>query len=568
MLPDVRAIERLIHGCFGCHHSAAVQAGIEDLQDSTHLYKDAVSRVFTIRAGTARMATEEDNAFRAGEALTGKVQNMVALTNAKLNAKTEMVPGDITRSKNVLYLLLAMGPLLSLVLATVFLRGFTTPVNRLLEATRSLKSGNLDHKVEGLDGEFAELASSFNDMSDSIKEQMLRMREAEQTLEKANQELKVAQEQMVRAETMAALGTLSSGISHELSTPLSVILNMTQLMKQEVKDDPALLKDMEVVEYEANQAIKVTRSLLGFARSTKSRKECVDVNRVLGDIFKILEFQPASKSVKLNKGLAPDLRPIHADSGQMRQLFLNIILNALQAMPDGGELDITTGRWISGSSEGVEITIRDTGTGIPGGPVFPAGGHPHSCPAPAGEEGRHPAVDGALHQDVFPGKNTGDPLHEGGALPPLPIRLARQRAGVEKSPGKTRHPEPGEGHRAGGPARGVPCPGGARRPTRRGDPGLPDGEAEGPGGVPPGVRRGRSEKTWRERLEGIRVPRAGPGELPADHAAIYAPGVRLSRRGLVQRRDATLVRQSGDRVRQYRPPSPRPFGGGIVASSR
>jgi two-component system NtrC family sensor kinase len=365
VLRDVLDIELLIHGCFVCHHSAAVQAGIEDLRDSTHLYKDAVSRVFTIRAGTARMATEEDIAFQAGEALTGKVHEMVALTNAKLSAKTEMVLRDITRSKNVLYVLLAIGPLLSLLLATVILRGFTTPVNRLLEATRSLKTGNLDHKVEGLDGEFAELASSFNEMSDSLREQMLRMREAEKTLEKANQELKVAQEQMVRAETMAALGTLSSGISHELSTPLSVILNMTQLMKQEVKDDPALLKDMEVVEYEANQAIKVTRSLLGFARSTKSRKECVDVNRVLEDLFKILEFQPASKSVKLKKRLAPDLPLIRADSGQIRQLFLNIILNAFQAMPDGGELDISTGSWISGSAEGVEITIRDTGTGIP-----------------------------------------------------------------------------------------------------------------------------------------------------------------------------------------------------------
>ena len=245
---------------------------------------------------------------------------MVALTNAKLNAKTEKALSDIARSKNILYVLLAMGPLFSLGLATVFIRGFTTPVNRLLEATRSLKSGNLDHKVEGLKEEFGELASSFNDMSDSIKEQMLRMREAEQTLEKANQELKLAQEQMVRAETMAALGTLSSGISHELSTPLSVILNMTQLMKQEVKDDPALLKDMEVVEYEANQAIKVTRSLLGFARSTKSSKERVDVNRVLEDLFKILEFQPAAKSVKLDKeaGARPALSsaPIPARYGR------------------------------------------------------------------------------------------------------------------------------------------------------------------------------------------------------------------------------------------------------------
>ncbi|HLN79387.1 MAG TPA: ATP-binding protein, partial [Candidatus Bathyarchaeia archaeon] len=325
----------------------------------------SVSRVLTIDAGPARLAEEEDVAFRAGDALTEKVHNMVALTNAKLNAKTEKALKDIARSKNILYVLLAIVPLFALVLAIAFIRGFTTPVNRLLEATRSLKSGNLDHKVEGLKEEFGELASSFNEMADSIKEQMRRMREAEQTLEKANQELKVAQEQMVRAETMAALGTLSSGISHELSTPLSVILNMTQLMKQEVKDDPALLKDMEVVEYEANQAIKVTRSLLGFARSTKSKKERVDVNRVLEDLFKILEFQPAAKSVKLNKRLAPDLRLICADSGQIRQVFLNIILNAIQAMPDGGELDISTGRAMSEDTEGVEITIRDTGVGIP-----------------------------------------------------------------------------------------------------------------------------------------------------------------------------------------------------------
>ena len=365
VLTDVRGIEDVIDVCSGCHHSAAVQVFIDDLHSSTHNYKDAVSRVLTLEAGTTRLAKEEDAAFRAGEVLTGKVHDMVALTNAKLNAKTEAALGEIMHSKNVLYALLALGPLLSLGLATVFIRGFTTPVNRLLEATRSLKSGDLDHRVDGMNGEFGELASSFNEMSHSIKEQMLRLRESEQTCEKANQELKHTQEQMVRAETMAALGTLSSGISHELSTPLSVILNMTQLMKQEVKDDPALLKDMEVVEYEANQAIKVTRSLLGFARSTKSKKESVDVNRVLEDLFKILEFQPAAKSVNLIKRLAPDLRLIRADSGQIRQVFLNLILNAIQAMPDGGELDVSTRRWMSEAAEGVEITIRDTGTGIP-----------------------------------------------------------------------------------------------------------------------------------------------------------------------------------------------------------
>lgn len=363
-LHDISDIGQVIGACFGCHHSEAVQSGIDNLRNSTHMYEVAVSRVLTLHKGPVGHSKEEENAVRAGEVLTEEIHDMVALTNARLNVKTEKVLGDIAQSKKVLYVLLAMGPLLSLGLATVFIRGFTTPVNRLLEATRRLKSGDLDHKVEGLNAEFGELASSFNDMSGAIKEQMQRMREAEITLEKTNQELKLAQEQMVKTETMAALGTLSSGISHELSTPLSVILNMTQLLKQEVKDDPALLRDMEVVEYEANQAIKVTRSLLGFARSTKTVREGVDVNRILEDLFKILEFQPAAKFVKLTTGLSPDLRLIYANSGQIRQVFLNIILNAIQAMPNGGELEITTGRWISESTEGVEVTIRDTGSGI------------------------------------------------------------------------------------------------------------------------------------------------------------------------------------------------------------
>jgi two-component system NtrC family sensor kinase len=194
---------------------------------------------------------------------------------------------------------------------------------------------------------------------------MRKMREAEQTLEKANQELKLAQEQMVRAETMAALGTLSSGISHELSTPLGVILNMAQLIKQDSGSNPALLKDLEVIEEEAGQAIRITRSLLGFARATKSRRESVCINQVLEDLFKILEFQPAARSVRLLPDLDRGLRTISANAGQMRQVFLNLILNSIQAMPGGGELRVATRNCAGDPCEGVEARISDDGVGIP-----------------------------------------------------------------------------------------------------------------------------------------------------------------------------------------------------------
>ncbi|MBE0569769.1 MAG: HAMP domain-containing protein [Deltaproteobacteria bacterium] len=365
MVLDIQYMQNVVDVCFGCHHAPAVQAGIDDIRGSIQRYRDSLDRVLDTRSDASRLAEEESGALRDGEVLIEKVSDMVALTNDKLKAKTKQTLYDIGESRNVLYLLLAMGPMLSLGLAATFIGGFSKSVNRLLEATRILKAGNLDHRVEGLKDEFGELASSFNIMAGSIKEQMRRMREAEQTLENSNRELKQTQEQMVRAETMAALGTLSSGISHELNTPLSVILNLTQLIKADAKDNPSLLKDLNVLEREANQASKVTRSLLGFARSAKSVKERVNVNQVLEELFKIIEFQPSARMVRLRKNLARDLRLIHVNSGQVRQVLLNVILNAIQAMPEGGDLEVSSANRSSDVQEGVEIVFSDTGSGIP-----------------------------------------------------------------------------------------------------------------------------------------------------------------------------------------------------------
>jgi two-component system NtrC family sensor kinase len=365
VVTDVRNMGRIVDACFDCHHSARGTERLKELKEETERYKDALSRVITVRANGSRLASEKDMAFRIGERLIGKTQEMISFTTSKLGEHTQKAMTRIDQVKYILYGLVAIAPLVSALLAFIFISGLTRPVRVLVESTRKLKSGDMDHRVENLRDEFGELASSFNEMSGALKEKMRQMREAEQTLEKANRELKLAQEQMVKAETMAAIGTLSTGISHELTTPLSVILNMTQLTKQDSGMHPSLLKDLEVIEYEANQAIKITRSLLGFARSTKSKKEAVNVNRILEDLFKILEFQPAAKSIKLVRELDPDLNAINANSGQIRQVFLNIILNAVQAMGASGELRVGTRNCSDDLAHGVEVAIADTGGGIP-----------------------------------------------------------------------------------------------------------------------------------------------------------------------------------------------------------
>jgi two-component system NtrC family sensor kinase len=288
------------------------------------------------------------------------------------------------RSKTTVYVALGVSVAFALLAFVVMIRAVTRPIDAFVKGIKSVTEGRFQDKIEiRSKDEIGVLAGAFNRMIDRLNEMYEekdrnlallsdfnvrleeRVREATAGLVRANRELKVAQEQMVRAETMAAIGTLSSGISHELRTPLSVVLNMAQLIKQDIRDNPSLLKDIEVIEYEANQAIKITRSLLGFARSTKSKKEITQVNDVLEDLIKILEFQPKARSIRLIMELDPNVDPIQAGVGQLRQVFLNVILNAVQAMPEGGELRVATRNCREPIFEGVEITISDTGVGIP-----------------------------------------------------------------------------------------------------------------------------------------------------------------------------------------------------------
>lgn len=362
---NVMNMGMFVETCYDCHHSSEVSKKLDVMKEKTGEYADALSRVLTLRANAPRMREERDRAFALGQELTDQVGSMISFTSSNLAVRTESALRGIRNTKYLLYALMAMVPLLSLGFALVFFTDLTRTMGVLLGSTRRLKAGDLDHRITGLKDEFGELAVSINEMAGSLKEKILQMQRTEEELAGANRELKLAQEQMVRAETMAAIGTLSSGISHELSTPLSVILNMAQLARQELQGDPALRKDLEIIEYEANQAIKITRSLLGFARSTKSKTETVNVNGVLAELFNILEFQPRAHSIEFAFEPDADLVPIEAGVGKLRQVFLNVILNALQAMPGGGTLRVATRNVRDPIFDGVEIAVSDTGIGIP-----------------------------------------------------------------------------------------------------------------------------------------------------------------------------------------------------------
>jgi len=345
VVKDFMNLKRVVGSCFDCHHVPDTQARLVDLRETTERYQESLGRVLTIRANVDRLAAEEDAAFQVGEELTDKVGKMVALTSAKLNERTVRSLRQIESFKHVLYVILATGPVFSLGLAAVFILGFTRPMDDLLEATRALKSGNLDHKVKGLRDEFGELADSFNEMSASLKEQMHKMR---------------------RAEQMALAGQLAAGFAHEVKNPMAGIKVAMSVLSGEPYISPEDKAVLSKVMGEITRLEALMKDFLNFTKPQKPLFESINLNQVLNTTLtfylKSHAIAPGGQEkIRIVKDFS-DVAPVLADVSQLQQVFLNLFLNAIDAMPEGGVLEVK-----SLQEEGtgmVRIEVSDTGKGI------------------------------------------------------------------------------------------------------------------------------------------------------------------------------------------------------------
>ena len=247
--------------------------------------------------------------------------------------------------KSLLFILVATGPVLAAGLAAIFTRGFTKPLNELLQATRKIKNGDLEFRIQGLRDEFGEVAASFNEMAKSLNEHM---------------------QNLQRAEQMKVVGEIAAGLVHEIKNPLTGIkASMQVLLEQESCEEEGRVVLSKVLD--AVMGIEgLMKSLLDFAKPPKPRFVPVDMNMVLESTVAFslpyaLAGPNGPRDVKVVKDFDPDLPPTLADPGQMQQVFLNLFMNALEAMPGGGTLTVWT---FAEPGGGLRIEIRDTGKGI------------------------------------------------------------------------------------------------------------------------------------------------------------------------------------------------------------
>ncbi|MEJ2720362.1 MAG: ATP-binding protein, partial [bacterium] len=178
---------------------------------------------------------------------------------------------------------------------------------------------------------------------------------------KAEEEKTLLQEQLRHADRLATIGQLAAGVAHELNEPLGNILGFAQLAKKSPDLPAQAEKDLLNIEAASLTAREIIRKLMTFARQLPPVKKRVNLNRLVTESVDFFETRCRKAGIELIVHLASDLPPITVDPGQINQVLVNLVVNAIQAMPEGGTLTVET----RVSSESVCLSVADTGTGIP-----------------------------------------------------------------------------------------------------------------------------------------------------------------------------------------------------------
>ena len=257
---------------------------------------------------------------------------------------------------------------------------FRRPARDLVQAMAQARCGDLQVRARvRRDDELGEIARSFNSLMDEISE---RHREREelitqirsfndrlrQEVERATQEARLANEQLLKAqqrlahsERLAVIGQLTASLAHEIGTPLNAISGHLKLLARSFPQNAEAQRRIQIIETQLDFIVGIVKKLL--ARTHRPRPALVesDVNALIREFLALVKPTLDERRIETRIGLAPNLPPARVDQDAFRQVFLNLVNNSLDAMPDGGRIEITTALY---GEHTIEIIFRDTGTGI------------------------------------------------------------------------------------------------------------------------------------------------------------------------------------------------------------
>jgi two-component system, NtrC family, sensor kinase len=313
-------------------------------------------------------STASCHAHPASQSVLGVVDITYSLAEMNQTTTTHVVKMAIVSGGFVLLVSISVGWLLR--------RLIYRPLGDLAHASQRMAAGDFDQPIPvRSDDEFARLADATNQMMTALKKSRQELEDWVRTLgekvEQRTQALRLAEAEVARGEKLAAIGQLAAGIAHELNNPLTGVLTFTSLLRQKMPAGSQDAEDLDLVIRETRRCASIIRRLLDFAREKPPEKSEVDLNELARETVRFVERAAALQQVEITTDLAPDLPRLYIDGDLIKQVLMNMLVNAQQAIDGPGRITVRTrmhaARRLPLRAEEqpvVEIAISDTGCGI------------------------------------------------------------------------------------------------------------------------------------------------------------------------------------------------------------
>ncbi len=365
-------VDRKAEGCFQCHDSE---------QPLTTLDTPKRARTYNSPSGFRTLAAIEViynepscwnaacHAHTAEQKLLGVIDIGVSLQDADRRVE------QTTHHTIVIGMVSTL--LVCLLGALLVHRLIHRPVERLLVSTQRVAQGDLDCKIPVTsDDEIGQLTRSFVKMTTELKTAHSELRgwagKLEEEVASKTRDLNRAQAQLIRSEKLSSVGLLAAGVAHELNSPLTGILTFAYILAKRVPEGSEEQQRLLTIAKQAERCATIIRQLLDLSRERPPEKKMHELHAILEQAISLVEHQPRFQQVRIHRHLDGAIHQVLVDAGQMQQVFLNLLVNAGEAMPEGGTVVVRTRQVAAGQcpqvscdGELVQIVFADTGVGIP-----------------------------------------------------------------------------------------------------------------------------------------------------------------------------------------------------------
>ncbi|MEI6166135.1 MAG: ATP-binding protein [bacterium] len=335
-------VDKKTESCYACH---AADQPIEHLgiEQRTRIYRPDVKsgRILAI----INPIYNERSCWNAECHAHSSKQTVLGVLDVAVSLQDEDAQIGRSEMKAIYFAVIAVLAI-SLIIGGFVRKWVDKPVKELVKGTHNVAAGNLDYVIPNpRNDELGELAKSFNIMTEKLAEMRF---------------------QLLQSGKLASIGRLAAGVAHEINNPLTGVLTYSSFLQKRTRDQPEIQKDLDVIVRETKRCREIVKGLLDFSRQSPPKITLVDIHQTIERTLAVAANQLALSHVTLVKEFCADALRVQADENQMQQVFLNLIVNAIDAIgPDGGTLTIGSHLGVKDEQPYLEVTVKDTGCGIP-----------------------------------------------------------------------------------------------------------------------------------------------------------------------------------------------------------